>query len=303
MFYSDLVGVNKGEYIRNGGKSFPLVAETVGRNTESTVRVVDGKLCVTDSVVGSDIFKIQGNPDEVPYTSKGFPTFTNKELADTADNPLVIVCTKGIKFYKDVPTYLNVLFVNDEFMIAMLIYGACEFQFSDGSFIPLQRCNEDDLDRKSTYPAFNCKSLKNMVYCKTNGGWDKTYEMVCPLFVRVKGDNFSIRCNQDLAYVFNPQAIENQENLEKAREEERKRKAEQKKIEEEERRKKAREESERRRIEEMKRRQEELQAKKEAEAEKRRAKRATKTKEIKGTKSNGRSVGAEAFLAFVNKHN
>lgn len=303
MFYSDLVGVNKGEYARNGGKSFPLVVDTVGRNTESTVRVLDGKLCVTDSVVGNDIFKIQGNPEEVPFASKSFPTFTNKELGDTADNPLVIVCTKGIKFYKDVPTYLNVLFVNNDFMIAMLIYGACEFQFSDGSFIPLQRCNEDDLDRKSTYPAFDCSSLKKRVYCKTKGEWDKTYEMVCPLFVRVKGDNFSIRCNQDLAYVFNAQAIENQENLEKALEEERKRKLEQEKIEAEERRKKAREAAEIRRKEELQRQQEELQAKKEAEAEKRRAKKATKTKEIKGTKSNGRSVGAEAFLAFVNKQN
>ena len=296
MYYSNLMGNVSGTFNRNGGKSFPLIIESSEKVSNQSVRVHDGKILVTSDLVGEDVFALRGERDFTPTPFKGVSNLTIRELADTEENPLIVVCTKGIRFYSDIPTYLNVLFVNDDFMIAMLIYGACEFEFEDGSFVPLQRCDETDLNKKGIHSTFSCKSLKERIYNRTKGGWDKSYEMICPLLVRAKTNgDISTRCMPENAYVFNESAIKNKEEEEVRKAEEARIAEENKKKEAEDRRRRAAEEAQRRRDAEFRKRQEEL-AQKAAKKRERQQKSGKKST----TSVNGRSAGAEAFLAFIN---
>lgn len=298
MFYSNMLSnVKAGKYSRNNGESFPLIIEDNEKVSNCSVRVFDGSLCVTGTPVGENIFELRGNKEDVPTPFKGCGKLTYSDLADTEDNPLVVVCSKGIKFYNDIPTYIDVLFVNNDMMIAMLIYGACEFQFDDGSFLPLQRCNDVNLEGRKTHSPFTCESLKSMIFCKTKGGWDKSYEMVCPLLVRAKSNgDISVRCLADNAFVFNPEGIKKQEESEERKAEMERLAREKKKQEEEERKRILAEEAKKRREEEF------LQRKAEAEAKATKVKKQTSKVSKKSSEgdTSKRSSGAEAFLAFVN---
>ena len=293
MFFSNMVNANSGTYLRNRGKSFPLIIEGSDKVSNQTVRVNEGKLYVTNRDIGDNIFELKGDVEAIPTPVKGAGTLTYKELADTSENPIVVVATKGIKVYKDIPTYLNVLFVSDDMMIVSLVYGACEFEFEDGSFVPLQRCDDTDLDKKGIHSYFSCKDLKEMTHCKTKGGWDKTFEMVCPLLIRAKSSgDISVRCFKENAIIFNEGSIKAQEDKEARIAEAEKKAKEDKKRDDEERRLKAIEERNKQ-IEADHRRNIEEMAKKEA---KKRNKK-SKTAEVD---SKDRNTGAEAFLAFLN---
>lgn len=218
MVFGNLIGnVVNGEIARNGGKSFPLVVENMLSNVcDSTVRVFNNKIYITNSNKGSNIFELKGKANEIATKIDGAKELTYKDLQDTDDNPLIVVATKGIKFYNSIPTYLDVLYVNDDMMLVMLIYGACEFLTDTGDFLPLIRCMEEsELSRKGTFPTvYTPNLLKEMTIVKTEGGWDKTYEIVCPMYVRVFGECISIRCIKENANIINPEGIKTQESYE-----------------------------------------------------------------------------------------
>lgn len=296
MFFSNLVGDKSGLTLRNGGKSLPFFLADADKVTSSTVKLVDGKLAVVPcDEAGLDLFKFEGNPSECPTPIKGAESLTYSDLRDTEDNPLVVVMAKGVKFYNDVPTYLHVLFVNDDFMVAMLVYGACEFAFEDGSYVPLQRCSEVDLDRKSIYATFSCEEFHKMIYARTKGGWDKSYEMVCPLLVRASTKRgISVRCLQENAIVFNQAEIDRQEAEEVRKEEEARKAKEKEEADKAEKRRKAQEEAQRLAQEERERRMEEIAKKNAAKAQK-------KSKSSKNDDDpTKRNAGAEAFFNLIN---
>jgi hypothetical protein len=297
MFFSNLVGDKSGVTLRNGGKSLPFFLADADKVSSSTVKLVDDQLSVIPcDVAGLDLFKLNGNPTDCPTPIKGAESLTYNDLRDTEENPLVVVMTKGVKFYNDIPTYLHVLFVNDDFMVAMLVYGACEFAFADGSYVALQRCNEVDLDRKSINTTFSCGELQKMIYARTKGGWDKSYEMVCPLLVRASSKKgISVRCLQENAIVFNQAEIDRQEKEEVRKEEEARLAKEKSEAEAAEKRKRAQEEAQRRAKEELARRQEEIAQKKAAQA-----KRQTKSSKSSDNDPTKRNAGAEAFFNLIN---
>ena len=160
MFYSSLLGDIRGEYEREKGKSLPIVFSTEGLEDVTKCKVLHDKIGKRVLVGGTNAedgngemvnifsFAETGKDMEAkPTPFKNAPNFTYGELADTEENPIVVVLTKGIRFFSDIPTYVEVLYINNDMMLVSLIYGACEFQFEDGSYIPLQRCNEYDLNR------------------------------------------------------------------------------------------------------------------------------------------------------------
>lgn len=294
MFFSNLVGEKfEGIHYRNNGKSFPLVV--MDTDQEAKVQLVGNELKVSSDDIGDEIFKLK-SLDDVAYSARmaSMEKFTFEEVCDSDENPLIVVATDGIRFYNEVNTLVKFVFVNSEVMLAMLVYGACEFRLSDGRYVPLQRCNTDDLDRKGVYGSYGIAELRNNVWCKTKGGWDKTYEMVCPVCVttwRNKG-SVSVVFNtmKDSAFVFNGEAIKKREEYEAFREEEERIRKEKADKEAKERRKAAEERA--------------AQRKKEEEEANRKAKEAKsaspKRKSSESTDTSKRSSGAEAFLAMIN---
>lgn len=316
MYFSNLLGDINGTYQRNKGLSFPLIVDGVDSPvSDKMVRLVNNEIKISSSNEGECIFKQMGEDEDYPIpsikriarksddsrTSKKYAkndvnkAYTYKDLQDTEDNPLIVVCTKGIRFFNDVPTYLDVLFVNSDMMLVMLVQGACEFELSDGTFVALQRCSEANADRLGIYGYYDCDSLKKFVHCKTSGGWDKTYEMVCPLYVRASNrgskNDFFVRCISNNAYILNEDAIKAQEDKEF-------RLAEEKRLAQEEarrilleKREKALKEAELRREAEMEQRKAELEAKKNS--------RKSRGVDLPTGSATKRSTGAEVFLAMI----
>lgn len=301
MIFVNMVNDGMDVYKRNGGHSFPLMMNSEGTTSQvCTFREESGVLRVEKGTSDDNIFALGGNDSDIPVMVKGAPNLSNKDLKDTNENPLIVVATKSIQFYNDIPTYVKVLFVNEDFFLAMLVYGACAMEFSDGSYVPLQRCNTADIDRKGVHSTYDAKTLKSKVYNKTKGGWDKSYEMVCPLYVKVKGADTSFRCLQNDANtygVFNSSAIEERLEYEQMLEEKKKEKLAQAELEREERKKRYAENKKLKEAEEIRMRTEALQAKKREQAEKRAR---SKNKVVNTTDEKGRNTAAEAFLAFVN---
>lgn len=305
MFFSNLMGDIAGKYSRYD--SFPLtLVDTDGASTKRVKIVeVDGnmELKLTDED-GTDIFDVDGNKDDVfvknrnlssKYADESSVLYV-KDVADTDDNPLIVVSTKGFRCYYNIPTYIKVLFVNSSFMLAELIYGACEFQFADGSFVALQRCDDSDLNNREMTDCVTCEWLNSTVKYETAGGHDKSYCAVLPFYisaVRRKRDNYvSYGIDKDNIFVFDQDSIDSAEAKEieiankKAREEEiRKAERAMRAAEAEENRKKKEYDLAQRKLAEQ------------AEKAKRNAER------ISQSKTSKRSSGAEAFLAMLNLNN
>lgn len=288
MLYASLLGEVLGEYKRK--KSFPIVFDTKGCNAEDvSIRVrSDNKIWVSGSDEGEEVFTLLKGDDFVPTPLNGEVNLCNKELADTAENPILVVCTKGLKFYKDTPCLLKVLYIDTDMMLVALIYGSCEFEFADGSFVPLQRCDDSNLNTKKVVSTLNTKGMQELTVNHTRGGWDKSLEMVNPIFVSCGEVNSHYRYVRGYENIFNQKGIDAQEAAEeKARIE----KLKMEEISKEEARIHL-EEARARHIEENRRLAEE-KSKKEAAA--RMAKKSKKAEE----KPVSCSVGAMDFLAAV----
>lgn len=289
MFYVSMIGEVKGRYERNG--SYPIVFDTEGCEIgDISVKVHNEEIRVGASTEGEEIFGLVGGDDYAPTAYKGAKDFLNSELADTEENPLIIVCTKGLRFYKNTPCLIRILFVNDDMMLVELVYGSCEFQFADGTFTALQRCDNSDLNTKVLAETFDCKGLKHFVYNKTEGGWDKSYDMVNPMCLLFENSNSYYRFLGDNAYIFNEARIKERE----AKEEEEKL---MKKMEMDLKKELAEKHLEEARQYHLKRDREAAEAKARKAAEARNAKRAEK----EGQTTVSRSVSAADFLSAVAK--
>lgn len=292
----------KDSYERNKGNSLPLMINVdTSESKVCTLRKNNNVLEVSEGTSEDNIFALMGADEDFPIKVKGAPSLTYKDLKDTAENPLIVVATESIRFFNDVPTFVKVLFVNDDFFLVMLVYGACEMKLGT-SYVPLQRCSSADIERKGIHSDYSASAFKGMVYNRTKGNWDKSYEMVCPVYVKVKGGDSTFRClqNDSNPYsVFNASAIEERLKYEEELAEQKKKQREGAELERVERKKryeevkKKREEEERlNRIEENKRKAEEAKAKRGS----------TKPRKSTApvTDEKGRNTAAEAFLAFVN---
>ena len=308
MLFSNLLEMT-GTFDRKD--SFPLVLENCDNNPNSYVRLLDGKIYVSRNPQGVEIFKSNGEDDELPTpvtkpdsSIKDLVYQTYRDLKDTEDNPLIIVCTKSLRFYNEIPTYLDVLFVNSNMMLVMLVYGVCDFQFSDGSYVTLQRCCDISLNNRKVYSEdITCDKLKSYVQYKTKAGYDKSYDVVCPLYIRayekVDRHDFFVRFIKDNATFFNEEKIKKiEENEVKRFEEQRIAKEERDRILAEKKRKNA-EISERKRQARELERERQLAVEKEIkEIEKRKSKK-SKSDLPTGTESK-RSLGAAVFLSMLN---
>lgn len=290
MYYRSLIDGFNGTFKRNNGKSVAIVVNP--SEEENCVRFKDGQIVISDSTDGQEIFGIFGDAEEAvtPVKGKYVSHFKNKDVAETKDNPLIVVATNKIRFYKDIPTSLEVLFINDDYFLAMLVYGACDFLMNDTQWVALQRCCDKNLDyAKYSTNEYTPSLLKKNILCVTKGGFDTSYEMVVPVLFREDASSTSFRAFKDKAVVFNQTVIDEQLKKEEEEREAIQRMWEEKHRKAEEERKEA--------ALEAKRRQEE-EAAKIAEAKKRGRKSSSETN-VKIKKETRNISGAE-FLKIVN---
>lgn len=305
MFFSNLLGEIKGTVYRNRGTSMSITFTSNESVSQQRVLLVDkdGKkelIVSSANDMGMDIFDIKLS-DDIFYDE-----YTYKDLVDTEDNPLIVVATKGIRFFNNTPTYIKVLFVNDGIMLIELVFGICQFIFDDGREVTLQRCNNEDLNTKTVYQYrenssyIDCNTLKSLILCKTKGGYSKTFDIVCPLYVRASrthknGETYnsiSFKCIDSDILVLEPDKIE---RIEQEEEETAKRKKEEAELRRQESEKKRKAEIERRKAEEL----EAIRKKREAMEEKIKQKAKKINAEEAGTQTK-RSAGAANFLSMIN---
>lgn len=297
MYFSNLVGKGAvGTHIRENGMSLPIVIPDTENDPKFEVRHIGNEIVVSNGMDGVNIFGLSADVDMdskvTPF--KRVPHLTYSDIADTAENPIVVVLTKGVRFYSDIPTYIEVLYINSDMMLISLVYGACAFEMGDGEYIPLQRCSKANIEAENhrVFATMDCKNLKAHTLCATKGGYDKSYNQTCPLLVtgsNVKG--LSVRCLTNKGYVFDPERVEDVVSAEKAEVEAKRSAAEAKRAENIEKTKAALKAAEERKAEEEARK----------EAKKSKSKRSTPRASKSGERSDPtkRNTGAASFLAML----
>lgn len=293
MYFSNLMGDISKKYSRWGSMPITFV-DSDGVSTKS-VKVVlteegNKELLLTDGE-GTNVFAMSGNESEKFYADKSDLTFG--DIADTEDNPLIVVCTKGVRFFYNIPTYIRTLFINDDMMLIELIYGACEFQFADGTFVALQRCNDDNLADRELTDVLKCERLSEMFSFNTPGGYNKAFCSIVPVYVEPvstkKSTHVGYLCDKDKVIIFDEDSIkerlQKEADREKKRLEKEKMKAEKAKLVAE--------------AEEHRRQKEYEDAQKKLAAQAEIARKKAESYVSKSDKMD-RNTGAEAFLAMLN---
>lgn len=155
-------------YARDNGTK--LVVENVEMGVPVTVDFSQESNCLT--VCGGDghhVFCEGLKPEDGNMEEKymgglsGSPTY--REVAETADNPIIIVLCNEIGLYANVPANVKFIHISNNYeyegkkglILAALIYGACEF-----NGVALERCNPKDINDKEVVKTLTAEDLSRM---------------------------------------------------------------------------------------------------------------------------------------------
>ena len=170
---------------------------------EKRVVFKDGKLQVTDGSAVDDIFMKDIIGREGVYCEK-LGSMTINELKDTEDNPLFAVLSDGVKFYEGIPSLIKYIHIEDDMFVLCLMYGACEFACSDGTYIPMTRNITVNIEGRPVTPVFTDAKLKNMSSSiDSESDYDMAYDMVNAVLVDVKNEYVSkYKTIRDAEFIF-----------------------------------------------------------------------------------------------------
>lgn len=157
MYFSNLIGgkVESKRDSRTGSVPFkcdlddsvtPNAHVVLDKNT-NTIVVRQGDVPVEEDLFMQGLTCEDGNAKI--FGEKAKTALTYNDIKDTDENPLIVVLAKTIKLYAGVTTYIKYITMEDGYVLAMLVYGACEFTFSDGTSVAMQRCNTSYLDERT----------------------------------------------------------------------------------------------------------------------------------------------------------
>lgn len=168
MYFANMLGEEGVKvFDRGSSKCYPFV-NTVEGTIEGFVSLKDGKLVVTNE--GENLFLkgITGEKDDAVLTftqhkprkgKKQRQELTFAEIKDTDENPLIIVLCREISLYNNIPTGMKYIYVGEGYMLACLIYGACDF---DGA--TMRRCSTTELDNRQR-ATFTGRDLQKFSLC------------------------------------------------------------------------------------------------------------------------------------------
>lgn len=250
MYFSNLL---EGNFVRDFQRhtrtgTIPFVCNVDERAIEADVVLKNNQITIGNAGEGENLFAKGLNGEDSEVFLERFKTgLTYKEIKDTAENPLIVVLAKSIKFYVGVKTYVKYINISDDFVLAMLVYGACEFTFEDGTSVPMQRCSTTNLDNRTTVE-YSGKKLRECAKfeCKESG-YNLNYDVVSAVVVHIPNtSSCNYRSVPEHVLVFDNKNWE----VAKAKAAERKAKLEEERLRKEEEKRQAALEAERKRKEE-----------------------------------------------------
>lgn len=303
MYFSNLLD-QKVEVSR--GNSFPFVCEYEDRVLENAHIVVENNQIVVkvgDEYAEKDLFLkglsgvAETAVEGITTKSKRIHDFTYGELKDTAENPLIVVLAKGFSIYAGCRSLVKYIELGSDYVLAMLVFGACSFSMEDGSEVPMQRCDFSVISERAKFEftGETIKGMSNVVDKESN------YRVNCDMvnavlvnFSSSKGkvfDGVSYRTIKEMSTVFKTDTM--MMKREKAAERMAKKTARKLAIEAERARRSAEAKAERERQMEEALKEQEKEFKVPTE-------RKHRTPAQPKRESNGRNAQASAFLAMVN---
>lgn len=268
--------------ICSDGKSVIVQPATLGTNTND---------------VHNNLFALVGNPtDEVmPYYKRksDVPLYWS-EVQETPENPALIIMCKAIHLINGVKSYLKILNVNKDCIIAMLVAGAAGFEACDGEVIDQSRCCDVSTINMRKSKRLSPEDLNNMLILKDANGYSYNMDMAVSVYAYYGADMVTVKTIKESCFIFDPEAT-NRSNAMAAEAERKRQEAEERKKQEELQLLKDRE---------YQKEYNRMRAEKEYNEKRAKAKaskpKSTRTIEIHSNNESGRSEGAELFLSLLN---
>lgn len=250
MYFSNLLDGNVvrdfQRHTRTG--TIPFVCSVNERAVEAEVILKDNQIVIGDIGEGENLFAkgLTGEDSEV-FLEKYKTGLTYKEIKETEENPFIVVLAKSIKFYVGIKTYVKYINISDDFVLAMLVYGACEFTFEDGTSVPMQRCNATNLDNRTTVEYSGKKLRECTKFECRESGYNLNHDVVSAVIVHIPNTSaYNYRSVSEHVLVFDNKNWE----IAKSKAAERKAKLEEERLRKEEEKRQAALEAERKRKEE-----------------------------------------------------
>lgn len=233
------------------------------------------------------------------------------DVQDTDENPAIIVVCKALHMVNGVKTYVKLLNVNKDYIVALLVCGAIGFEDDECQILFMSRNLPEgvSVERRDSQ-RIDPSKLNEFLSLKDSNGYQYNMDMAISAILQSAPGSITVKALKNECLIFDPQAEVRAKALadalaEKARKEE-ELKA-QKAAEDEEIRRKQQEEADRQKEIERIKAEARREASKVAAREKAAATRAAKKaeqeekSEIKTPEGSERNAGAEFFLAMLGK--
>lgn len=302
MYFVNMVDdVNEGDVFQRE-LTVPYIASCLDSSYEGKFVVKDGSVqFVGDDEDGENIFNrgFRGDPNAI-YNANFSKYIKFKDVIDTEENKLIVVLCNSIGIYQGVDANIKIMLIDENHMLAALVYGACEF-----NGVCLKRTCTKAVEGRAICKVVTPKMVRNLMLVRdTVSDYDMKMDSVFQLvFGQANDGSFRVKHFTDGQYILRV------EGMMVAREEKRVQTEKANKAKEEARLRKEREAAEFAKF--QKEKAERLEAEKEQEREAAEVKRLAKEERAKNKAGKvekgeillgggeGQSRGAAAFMAAV----
>lgn len=190
MIFANLVGdKGVGRFERSKKAGVPFINNVSELYEDARVVFRDNALqVVMDGSAEEDIFMkdLSGEGNYQESTKCGM---TVAQVADTEENPLIAVMAEGVKFYEGIPTLVKYVHVEQGMFVLCLMYGACEFQCNDGTFIPMTRNITTYTEGRSLTSVYTDSKLKEIASTvDKESDYDMAYDIVNAVLIDAKNE-------------------------------------------------------------------------------------------------------------------
>lgn len=298
------IGCNKGISLKIpfGAResSYSVISNVVTCAEGNNIVIREAKNGEDTTDLKTNLFAMAGDPKKevMPfYKRKNEPLILWSDVRDTDENPAIIVMCKAIHLVNDVKTYLKVLNVSEDYIVAMLVAGAVGFEVDDGDVLTMTRCCPSSVSvnmRKTK--RLSSKEFNDMLSLTDANGYKYNMDMLISVYAYFGSDMVNIKTLRDACVNFD---AESESRAKAAADAVAAREARKQALREQQEAKQAeaqarQEEIDRRKAEEAAK---EVSAKANTQVKRRNPK--PKMVEIGSSDSSGRNAGAEFFLSML----
>ena len=193
MYYGALLNhVESGDFYRGKGAVRFEYVKSKDLMRDASLVLQDDKLKIVSGAKENLFMQgIQGvDPseklDKKLFKLDRYDDLSYADVQDSEENPLIIVLCKKINFIQGTKAFVKYVQLQD-YILAVLVYGVCEFVNDDDEPVFMSRCYSADTDGKQrhTYTAEDMKRLSRMV--DPESGYEMGRDAVCAVVVDYSG--------------------------------------------------------------------------------------------------------------------